>query len=186
MYTPQKVYKLNFWKEGISMYCPHCMKKVPTTATTCPFCGQPTHTPVAGMATLRVSCRPHLPLWIMIMQPINYFAGYNVYISVDDQNYVLKSKKKQMDIPVSIGTHQVRISSMTKKSAKALKFAGKAMMFAGAVAGSGSTIYTGAAVEDWGQAFSHDGIAISFDSNELCPIAVKLSWNGAIVEDKQQ
>ena len=167
------------------MYCPHCMKKIPRTATTCPFCSEPTHTPVAGMATLRVSCRPHLPVWMMIMQPVLYFGGYNVYISVDDQNYVLKSKKKQMDIPVSIGTHQVRISSMTKKSAKALKFAGKAMTFVGAVNSSGATIYAGAALEDWGAAFCHNGVAISFDSNELLSVPVKLSWNGAIVEDKK-
>ncbi len=168
------------------MYCPHCMKKIPRTETTCPFCAQPAHTPVAGMATLRVSCQPHLPLWCMIVQPINYFAGYKVYISVDDQNYVLKSKKKQLDIPVSIGTHQVRISSMGKKSAKAMKFAGAAMMFTGAVTGSGSTIYAGAAIEDLGQAFSNDGVSISFDSNELVPFSVKLAWNGAIVEDNQE
>ena len=168
------------------MFCPQCMKKIPGTATVCPFCAQPTHTPVAGMATLRVSCRPHLPLWMMIVQPINYFVGYKVYISVDDQNYVLKSKKKQLDIPVSIGTHQVRISSVSKKSAKMLKFAGTAMAFAGAVTGSGSTIYTGAALEDLGQAFSDDGIAISFDSNELVAIPVKPTWHGTIEEDKQQ
>lgn len=167
------------------MYCPHCMKKIPRTATTCPFCSESTHTPVAGMATLRVSCRPHLPVWMMIMQPVLYFGGYNVYISVDDQNYVLKSKKKQMDIPVSIGTHQVRISSMGKKSAKALKFAGTAMVFAGAAAGSTTAVYTGAALEDWGKAFSNDGVALSFESNELRFIPVKLSYSGAIVEDKK-
>ncbi len=168
------------------MYCPKCMKKIPQTATKCPFCAQPTHVPAAGMATLRVSCRPHLPLWIMIVQPIYYFFGYKVHISVDEQNYVLKSKKKQIDIPVSIGTHQIRISSVGKKSAKVMKFAGMAMAFTGAVTGSGSTIYAGAALEDLGNAFSDNGVSISFDSNELLPISVKLSWNGAIVEDKQQ
>lgn len=169
------------------MYCPHCLKKIPRTASTCAFCAQPTHTPVAGMATLRISCRPHLPLWMMIVQPFNYFSGYNVYISVDDQNYVLKSKKKQLDIPVSIGTHQVRIASMSKKSAKAMKFAGNAMMFAGAVTGSGSTIYAGAAMEDFGKAFSDNGVAMSFDSNELVYIPVMLHWMGnSIVEDKKE
>ena len=168
------------------MYCPHCMKKIPCTATICPFCAKPTHAPIASMATLRVSCRPHLPLWMMIVQPLNYFAGYKVHISVDEQNYVLKSKKTQLDIPVSVGTHQVRISSVGKKSAKAMKFAGMAMAFTGAVTGSGSTVYAGAALEDLGNAVSNDGVSISFDSNELLPLSVKLSWNGSIVEDKQE
>ena len=168
------------------MYCPHCMKKIPRTATTCPFCNQSTHTPVAGMATLRISCRPHLPLWMMMVQPLNYFSGYKVYISVDEQNYILKSKKKQLDIPVSIGNHQVRISSMSKKSAKGLKFAGKALLFAGAVTGSGSTVYAGAAIEDLGTAFSDDGISVIFASNELLSIPVKLAWNGTVTEDKQE
>jgi len=168
------------------MYCPHCMKEIPRTATVCPLCAQPTHSPVAGMATLRVSCRPHLPLWMMIVQPFSYFSGYKVYISVDEQDYVLKSKKKQIDIPVSNGNHRVRISSVGKKSAKAMKFAGMAMEFSGAVTGSGSTIYAGAALEDLGNAFSNDGVSISFDSNELLTVSVKLAWNGTIVEDKQQ
>ena len=168
------------------MFCPHCMKKIPQTADTCPFCGQPAHVPIAGMATLRISCRPHLPVWMMIMYPINYFAGYNVYISVDDQNYILKSKKLQLDVPVSVGTHKIRISSMSKKSAKAMKFAGAAMMFAGQVAGDTSTVYAGSALEDWGRAFSGDGISVTFAPNELYPIAVKLGWNGALAEDKQK
>ena len=166
------------------MYCPQCMKKIPTTASTCPFCAQPTHTPSAGMATLRVSCRVHLPLWMMIVQPLNYFMGYKVHISVDNQTYVLKSKKKQIDIPVAAGTHQVRISSVSKKSAKVMKFAGMAMAFTGAVTSSGSTVYAGSALEDLGNAFSDNGIAVTFESNELKAISVKLAWNGIIVEDK--
>ena len=162
------------------------MKKITSTAETCPFCGKSTHTPVAGMATLRVSCRKHLPLWGMIVQPLNYFRGYKVHISVDEQNYVLKSKKRQLDIPVSIGTHWVRISSMSKKSAKLMKFVGMAMSFTGAVTSSGSTIYAGTAIEDLGEAFSKDGVSITFDANELLPISVKLAWNGLIVEDKQE
>ncbi|MBQ8310502.1 MAG: hypothetical protein IJX80_05760 [Clostridia bacterium] len=167
------------------MYCPNCMKKIPQTATKCPLCAQPTHAPSAGMATFRISCRPRLPLWMMIVQPISYFVGYKVHISVDNQNYVLKSKKKQIDVPVAIGTHQVRISSVGKKTAKAMKFAGAAMAFTGAVTGSGSTIYAGAAMEDLGNAFSDNGVAITFNPNELVPISVKLAWNGVIVEDKQ-
>jgi len=166
------------------MYCPMCMKEIPKTARQCPFCAQPTHIPVAGMATLRVSCRPHLPLWMMIVQPFNYFYGYKVYISVDEQNYVLNSKKKQIDIPVSVGTHEIRISSVSKKSAKVMQFVGVAMSFSGAVTGSGSTVYAGSAIEDLGNAFSEDGISISFDYNELLPISVKLAWNGQLVEDK--
>ena len=182
--TPYKVLHTNR-KEGIFMYCPHCNKKIPRTASTCPFCAQPTHTPTAGMATLRVSCPVHLPLWMMIVQPFNYFNSYKVYISVDDQNYVLKSKKKQMDIPVSIGTHQVRISSMSKKSAKAMSIAGKLMVFSGAVTDSSSAVYAGAALEDIGAFFSDKGIKVSFEENELVAIPVKLAWNGTIVEDKE-
>lgn len=167
------------------MYCPHCMKKIPRTATTCPFCAQSTHTPVAGMATLRISCRTRRPLWMMLFQPVLCFVGYKVFISVDEQNYVLKSKKKQLDIPISVGTHQVRIASMSKKSAKAMKFAGMAMAFTGAVTGSGATVYAGSALEDLGHAFSDDGVAISFDANELVTFSVKLAWNGSIVEDKK-
>ena len=161
------------------------MKNIPNTEQVCPFCSQSTHTPIAGMATLRISCRTKLPTWMMIVQPFNYFSSYKVYISVDDQNYVLKSKKKQLDIPVSVGTHKIRISSTSKKSAKTLKFAGKAMAFTGAVLGSGSAVYAGAAVEDLGNAFSNEGTEYSFDANELYAIPVKLSWNGGIVEDEQ-
>ncbi|MBO5109792.1 MAG: hypothetical protein J6D21_03650 [Clostridia bacterium] len=123
---------------------------------------------------------------MIIVQPLNYFSGYKVYISVDEQNYVLKSKKKQLDIPVSVGTHQVRISSRSKKSANAMKIAGIAMTFAGAVTGSGSTVYAGAALEDLGKAFSNNGTSITFDANELQVIPVKLAWNGTIVEDEKQ
>lgn len=168
------------------MYCPQCMKKIPRTASTCPFCSQPTHTPVAGMATLRVSCRPHLPLWVMILQPLNYFRGYKVHISVDEQNYVLKSKKKQIDIPVSIGTHQVRVAGVSKKSAVLLKWLGTVMVVGGAANGDGSTVYTGAALEDLGAAFSEMGVPMSFEANELLSIPVMLSWNGALIEDKKE
>lgn len=168
------------------MYCPNCMERIPDTATTCPLCSQPTHTPIAGMATLRVSCRKHLPRWVIILQPLNYFQGYKVFISVDEKEYVLKSKKQQIDIPVSVGTHQVRISASSKKSAKITKLAGTAMAFVGAVTGSGSTVYAGAAIEDLGDALSDNGVPIAFDSNELLSISVKMAWNGSIVEDKEQ
>ena len=168
------------------MYCPHCMKEIQRGATVCPFCSNPTHIPNAGMATLRVSCRPHLPIWMIVVQPFNYFRGYKVHISIDQHNYVLKSKKKQLDIPVSVGTHQVRISSVSKTTAKLMRFAGTAMAFTGAVTGSGSTVYAGAALEDLGGAFSDQGIAINFDANELLPLAVKLAWNGTIVEDTKR
>ena len=165
------------------MYCPHCMKNIPSTTTTCPFCAKATHTPVAGMATLRVSCSPHVHLWMMIVQPFSYFSHYNVYISVDDQEYLLKSNKKQIDIPVSVGTHQIRISSKSKKMVKAMKFAGMATAFVGSVLGSGSTIYAGAAMEDLGNAFSNDGAPITFNSNELKTVSVKHTWLGTLKED---
>ena len=168
------------------MYCPNCMKKIPNTTNACPFCAKPTHSPVAGMATLRISCRPHLPLWMMIVQPLNYFCGYKVYISVDNQDYVLKSKRKQLDIPISVGTHSIRISSVSKKSAKAMNFLGSAIMFTGAVAGSSSAICAGSAMEDLGAAFSDQGIDVSFEANEVLPVSVKLAWNGMITEDEKQ
>ena len=168
------------------MYCPNCMKKVSDTSTKCPECGQPTHTPVAGMATLRVSCRKHLPLWMMIVQPVNFFSGYKVYISVDDQNYVLKSKKKQIDIPVVAGTHKVRIASLSKKTSALISFIGKFFRFAGGVTSSGTTIIMGAAMKDLGNAFSNIGTNVSFDQNELVPVSVKLAWNNMIVEDKKK
>ena len=167
------------------MYCPHCNKKIPRTASTCPFCAQPTHTPTAGMATLRVSCRPRGARWTMIAF-IGYLQGYKVFISVDNQNYVLKSKKKQIDIPVSVGTHEVRISSVSKKSAKAMSIAGKLMVFSGAVTDSSSAVYAGAALEDLGAFFSDKGIKVSFEENELVAIPVKQAWNLSIVEDKEE
>ena len=162
------------------------MKKIPDTEMKCPFCSQPTHSPVAGMATFRVSCRKHLPLWMMIVSPVNFFRGYKVHISVDDQKYVLKSKKLQMDVPVSIGTHNVRLAAMSKRSAKALRFLGTAVAFTGAVTSSGAAIYAGAAMEDLGAAFSDNGVSVHFEANELVHIPVMLAWNGAIVEDKKQ
>ena len=149
------------------MYCPHCMKNIPSTTTTCPFCAKATHTPVAGMATLRVSCNPRVQ---RILCLISY---YHIYISVDDQEYLLKSNKKQIDIPVSVGTHQIRISSKSKKMVKAMEIVGKATAFIGGVTGSGSTIYAGAAMEDLGKAFSNDGTPITFESNELKTVSVK-------------
>lgn len=168
------------------MYCPHCMKKLPQSAQKCMFCAQPTHTPVAGMATLRISCRPRLPVWMMVVQPFCLFVGYKVHISVDDRNYMLKSKKKQIDIPVSIGTHVLRISSISKKGAKALKFAGAATSFVGVATGSGATVYAGAAANDIGRYSLKNGFSVSFSANELVPIAVKLAWNGSIVEDEKE
>lgn len=168
------------------MYCPHCMKEIQKEASVCPFCSKPTHTPTAGMATLRVSCPPNLPLWMIILQPLNYFRGYKVHISIDEQNYVLKSKKKQIDIPVSVGTHRVRVSSVSKTTAKLMKFAGSATAFVGAVTGSGSALYTGAVIEDLGGAFSDDGVTVAFESNKLLTLSVKLAWNGSIVEDDKK
>ena len=75
---------------------------------------------------------------------------------------------------------------MSKKAAKTMKFAGKALVFAGAVAGDTSTVCIGSSIEDWGAAFSNNGVAISFAANELVSVPVKLSWNGTtIVEDKK-
>lgn len=168
------------------MYCPNCKKKIPNTATTCPMCAQPTHTPIAGMATLRISCRPYMTTWMRFANLLNLFAGYKIHISVDKQDYVLMSKKKQIDIPVAVGTHKIRISQYSKKAAKAIKFGGAAMQLYGAVNNEGSTIHAGAAVEDLGNAFLTDGMTMEFESKELVHIPVKMAWNGNIVEDTKQ
>ncbi len=138
----------------------------------------------SGLATLRVIARKHLPAWMMIVQPINYLVGYKVYISVDDQEYILKSKKQQIDIQVAPGVHNVRISPTRKKSAKLLKGIGMFTQFAGAVTGSSSTYVVGNIIEDVGGALSDDGVRVEFESGEFMEIKVKLNFMGQIVEDK--
>ena len=102
------------------MICAKCGRET-ETGRFCQHCGAVlgASAPVGGLATLRIVARKHLPVWMMVVQPLNFFMGYKVYISVGDQEYVLKSKKRQMDIQVVPGVHFVRISSVSKKRAMA-------------------------------------------------------------------
>ena len=135
---------------------------------------------------LRVTARKHLPAWMMVVQPINCLFGYKVYISVGDQDYVLKSKKRQIDISVVPGVHNVRISSTSKKRAKVMKGIGMATQFVGAVVGSGSTYVVGSVVEDVGGALSRDGVNVQFEPGEFMELKVKMNFMGQIVEDTQR
>ena len=156
---------------GAGRFCQNCGNAVVAAA------------PVSGMATLRIVARKHLPVWMMVIQPISYFSSYKVYISVGDQEYVLKSKKQQIDIPVVPGVHNVRISSSSKKQAKVMKGIGMATQFVGAVWGSGSTYVVGSILDDVGGALSKEGVNVEFEPGEFMEVKVKLNFMGQIVED---
>ena len=105
------------------------------------------------------------------------------YISVGDQEYVLKSKKKQLDIQVVPGVHNVRISSTSKKQAKLMKGIGMATQFVGAVTGSGSTYVVGSVLDDVGGALSKEGVNVQFEPGEFMELKIKMNFMGQIVED---
>ena len=166
------------------MICSKCGK--PTDGGRfCTHCGSTVDTAPSrsGLATLRVKCRKHLPIWMMVIQPVNYFMSYKVYISVGDQEYVLKSKKEQIDISVVPGVHNVRISSTSKKQAKVMKGVGIATQFIGAVVGSGSTYVVGSVLDDVSGALSNDGVNVEFEPGEFMEVKVKPNFMGRIVED---
>lgn len=156
---------------GEGRFCEHCGSPLPVAA------------PRSGLATLRITARKHLPVWMMVVMPINFFCGYKVYISVGDQEYVLKSKKKQIDIQVVPGVHNVRISSSSKKQAKVMKGIGMATQFVGAVVGSSSTYVVGSIMDDVGGALSNDGVNVEFEPGEFMELKVKMNFMGQIVED---
>lgn len=158
---------------GEGRFCEHCGNALSATAS------------VSSLATLQVVARKHLPLWMMI-QPVNLFMGYKVYITVDDQEYVLKSKKRQIDIQVVPGVHFIRISSKSKRQLKAMKIIGAAAQFAGAVAGSSGTYVLGSVMEDVGGALLKDGANVEFEPGEYMEYKVKMNFMGQIVEDKKK
>jgi len=166
------------------MICAKCGKET-GEGRFCQYCGAAVSTPApaGGLATLRIIARKHLPVWMMIVQPFNCFSSYKVYISVDDQEYVLKSKKQQLDIPVVPGVRFVRISSKSKKQAKGMQLIGKATQFVGTVYGSGSTYVVGNVLDNVGAALSKDGIKVEFKPGEIEQIKVKANFMGQIVED---
>lgn len=166
------------------MFCAKCGKET-GAGRFCQHCGNVvgTATPASGMATLRVVARKRLPVWMLVVQPLSYFTSYKVYISVGDQEYVLKSKKQQIDIQVVPGVHNVRISSTSKKQAKVMKGIGMATQFVGAVTGSGSTYVVGSVLDDVGGAMSKDGVNVEFEPGEFMEVKVKLNFMGQIVED---
>ena len=102
---------------------------------------------------------------------------------MDDQEYVLKSRKQQIDIPVVPGVRFVRISSKSKKQTKSMQLIGKATQFVGAVCGSGSTYVVGNVLDNVGAALSKDGIHVEFKPGEIEEVRVKANFMGQIVED---
>ena len=158
-------------ESGGGRFCQHCGSVVAAAPAS------------NGMATLRIIARKHLPVWMMVVQPVNCLIGYKIYISVGNQEYVLKSKKQQIDIPVVPGVHNVRISSTSKKRAKLMKGIGIAAQFVGAVAGSSSTYVVGSVLDDVGGALSNDGINVQFEPGEFMEVKVKMNFLGHVVED---
>lgn len=153
-------------------FCEHCGNALGTSATN------------GGMATLRIHARKHQTAWLMVLQPVTIFIGYKVYISVDDQEYVLKSKKGQIDISVVPGVHNVRISAYSKKQMKAMSIIGFITQLFGAVNASSYTYVAGSIIEDVGRAMSKDGLNIRFEPGEFMEVKVKQNFLGNIVEDK--
>lgn len=168
------------------MICNKCGKQT-ANGRFCENCGNVlgTPAPISGLATLRVIARKHLPIWMMVVQPLSYFSSYKVYISVGDQEYVLDSKKEQIDIQVVPGVHNIRISSTSKKQAKLMKGVGIATQFVGAVVGSSSTYVVGSVLDDVGGALSKDGVNVQFEPGEFMELKVKANFMGQIVEDDQ-
>ena len=169
------------------MICAKCGRET-ETGRFCQHCGAAlgASAPVGGLATLRIVARKHLPVWMMVVQPLNFFMGYKVYISVGDQEYVLKSKKRQMDIQVVPGVHFVRISSVSKKRAKVMKGIGMATQLVGGVLGNGSTYVLGSVMEDVGGALTKEGRKVGFEAGEFMEYKVKLNFMGKVVEDKKK
>ena len=141
-------------------------------------------TPRNNMATLRIEAKPHLPVWMMVVQPFNFFAGYEVFAYVDDREYVLKSKKKVLEIPLFAGTHTVQLSPKKKSTGKLLQGAGNALKFAGALVGSGNTYLAGSVLNLTDQLMSGTGGEISLGAGETFTVKVKLNWRGALVQDE--
>ena len=137
-----------------------------------------------NMATLRIEAKPNLPTWMMVVQPLSFFAGYKVFAYVDDKEYVFKSKKKFLEIPLFAGTHSVQLSSTKKSTGKLLKGAGNALKFAGAITGSGSTYFAGSTLSHAEAFLSSTGGEISLEAGETFAVKVRLNWRGSLVQDE--
>ena len=167
------------------MICSKCGKEN-KTGRFCEKCGSPLTPPSSGngMATLRVVARKTPPTWMVVIQPWNFFLSYKVYVSVDGQEYKLKSKKQVLDIPVVPGIHYVRISSTSIRQSKTLKGIGTAMQFGGAIGGSGGAYVLGNVMEDLGGALLKDGAYVEFEPGEFMEKKVRMNFMLQIVEDK--
>lgn len=167
------------------MICSKCGKDN-KTGRFCEKCGSPLTPPSSGngMATLRVVARKTPPTWMIVIQPWNYFRSYKVYVSVDGQEYKLKSKKQVLDIPVAPGTHFVRLSSTSITQSKVLKGIGYAVQFGGAVNGSAGAYVLGNVMEDVGGVLLKDGAYVEFEPGEFMEMRVRMDFKGQIVEDK--
>ena len=136
-----------------------------------------------GMATLRIISRPYINTVMRCINPLFMFKGYKVHIDVDNNSYVHKSKSKQIDIPVAPGEHFIRISSMSKKSAKGIAIAGQFAALGGAATGSSSTFMAGAAMEDIGNFIGKAGFKYQFSPNEVVTIKVKQGLSDIVIDD---
>ena len=134
-----------------------------------------------NMATLRIEAKPNLPVWAMVVQPLNFFVGYKVFAYVDDREYVLKSKKKVLEIPLFAGTHTVQLCSKKKSTSKLMQTAGKALEFVGAVGGSTDIYATGTLLRFTDALLSSTGGEISLEAGQTLTVKVKMKWTGGLV-----
>ena len=112
--------------------------------------------------------------------------GYKVFAYVDDKKYVLKSKKKVLEIPLFAGTHTVQLLSRPKKKymGKLMQGASNLLKFTGASTGSRDLYLFGSVLEPTDEsAFGMEG-KISLAAGETFTVKVKLHWTGAIVKDE--
>jgi len=124
-----------------------------------------------NMATLRIEAKPAV---------VGLF-GYMVFAYVDDREYILKSRKKVLEIPLFAGTHTVRLSPKKKSTSKLMQTAGKALEFVGAVGGSTDVYATGTLLRFTDALLSGTGGEISLEAGQTLTVKVKMKWTGGLV-----
>jgi len=134
------------------MFCPNCSHENSASSKFCAGCGSPlgVQTPVKnmgnlGMSTLRIVCRPDVPLWwklFNICMPWRW--KYKFYIDVDGNEYTMVSSEKVKEIRLPAGRHNLRIGYMIKnKTSKFIAGAGNIISFAGLATGSSNALLVG-------------------------------------------
>lgn len=149
------------------MICNKCGKQ--TSSRICEHCGNAVGAaaPVGGLATLRIIAR----------------QGFRLYITVDDQEYVLKPKQRQIDIPIVPGVHKIHLSFTSRTEAKLSKAIGMAAQFVGAAVGSTAIYVWGSAEEGLSRSILDKGAMVKFDPGDLVETKVKANFWGQLVED---